>query len=76
MLVALPIELELGRTYQIEVVDSQGVFCVSGEAVRLHLPPRVPDGRQASGFMIGFELVGMDDTAEDRLGRFLKEVEK
>jgi hypothetical protein len=36
----------------------------------------VPDGRQASGFMIGFELVRMDDTAEERLGRFLKEVEK
>jgi hypothetical protein len=76
MLVALPIELELGRTYEIEVTDSQGVFCVNGEALRLHLPPRAPDGSQASGSMIGFEFVGMDAIMEKRLGRLLEEVGK
>ena len=74
MLVALPVEIELGRTYQIEVTDSQGVFCLNGEALRLHLPPRSADGSRDSGFRIGFEFVGTDAAAGDRLGRLLEEV--
>jgi len=74
MLVALPLELELGRTYGIEVTDSQGVLCLNGEALRLHLPPRSDAGRDGSGVRIGFEFVGIDVSARERLGRFLEEV--
>jgi hypothetical protein len=73
MLVALPVELELGRTYEIEVPDSQGVFCLSGEALRLHLPPHSAEESQKSGFKIGFEFVGIDAPAKERLGRLLEE---
>lgn len=50
MLVAVPVEVELGRTYRIEVTDSEGVFYLHGEALRLHLPP--PLGRRKSGIGI------------------------
>ena len=60
MLVAVPVELELGRTYQIEISDSEGVFCLLGEALRLHLPPRTPESGQAAGFLSGFEFLGTD----------------
>jgi hypothetical protein len=73
VLVAVPVEVELGRTYRIEVVDSEGVFCLRGEALRLHLPPRLPDGSQESGFKIGFEFVGTDPAAAERLARLLAE---
>lgn len=58
MLVALPVELELGRTYEMELRDSQGVFIVNGEALRLHLPPRPSDGRQVSESKLGSSLSG------------------
>lgn len=73
MLVALPVELELGRTYEIEVPDSQGVFCLSGEALRLHLPSHSAEESQKPGFKIGFEFVGIDAPAKERLGRLLEE---
>ncbi len=74
MLVAFPVELELGRAYEIEVTDSQGVFFLNGEALRLHLAPRSSDGSQGSGFRIGFEFVGTDAAVEERLRRLLEEV--
>lgn len=74
MLVAVPVEVELGRTYRIEVVDSEGVFCLHGEALRLHLPPRSAGGSQGSGFKIGFEFVGTDPAGGERLARLLAEV--
>ncbi len=74
MLVALPVELELGQTYQIELADSKGAFCLLGEALRMHSPPRTPDGgHQAVGFRIGFEFVGIDPAAGERLDRLLAE---
>jgi hypothetical protein len=73
MLVAVPVELELGRTYQIEISDSEGVFCLPAEALRLHLPPRTPDGGQTVGFRIGFEFVGTDPATGARLSRLLEE---
>ncbi len=73
MLVAVPVELELGHTYQIEVSDSEGVFRLPAEALRLHLPPRTPDGGQPVGFRIGFEFVGADPTTGERLSRLLEE---
>jgi hypothetical protein len=73
MLVAVPVEVELGRTYRIEVTDSEGVFYLHGEALRLHLPPRSADGSQGSGFKIGFEFVGTDPAAGKRLIRLLEE---
>ncbi len=69
MLVAVPVELELGRTYHIEISDSEGVFSLLGEALRLHLPPRTPDGGEAAGFRIGFEFVGIDPALGERLSR-------
>lgn len=76
MLVALPVELELGRTYQIEVTDSQGAFCLSGEALRLHLPPHTPDGaQQPAPFRVGFEFVGINPSSGDRLAQLLREAE-
>ncbi len=74
MLVALSVELELERTYQIELTDSQGVFCLLGEALRLHLPPRSADGGQVSGFRVEFEFVGIDAATGERLSRLLEEV--
>ncbi|MFI5342263.1 MAG: PilZ domain-containing protein [Candidatus Methylomirabilales bacterium] len=74
MLVALPVELELGRTYEVEVTDSQGVFLLNGEALRLHLPARSSEGSQGSGFRTGFEFVGSDAAVEERLARLLEEV--
>jgi hypothetical protein len=74
MLVAVPVEVELGRTYRIDVVDSEGVFCLHGEALRLHLPSRSADGSQGSEFKIGFEFVGTDPATAGRLSRLLKEV--
>jgi hypothetical protein len=73
MLVAVPVELELGRTYQIEISDSEGVFCLLGEALRLHLPPRTPESGQAAGFRIGFEFVGTDPATGERLSRLSQE---
>lgn len=73
MLVAVPVELELGRTYQIEVSDSEGVFCLPAEALRLHLPPRTPNRGQTAGYRIGFEFVGTDPATGARLSRLLEE---
>jgi hypothetical protein len=73
MLVAVPEEMELGRTYEIEVTDSQGTFRLNGEALRLHLPPRSGDERHGSEFGIGFEFVGIDAAARERLGQLLEE---
>lgn len=58
MLVALSVELELERTYQIEVPDSQGVFCLLGEALRLHLPPARLTGARSRGSGSGSNLLG------------------
>lgn len=74
MLIALPVELELGRTYEIEVADSQGVLCLNGEALRLHLPPRSDDESCGSGFRIGFEFVGIEASARERLCQLLEEM--
>ncbi len=72
MLVAVSVELELGRTYQIQVTDSEGVFCLHGEAQRLHLPPRSADGSRGSEFRIAFEFVGTDGAAIERLAQLLE----
>ncbi len=73
MLVAVPVELELGHTYQIEISDSEGVFCLPAEALQLHLPPREPDGGQTVGFRIGFEFVATHPPTGTRLSRLLEE---
>ena len=44
MQVRLPVAPELGRTNEIEVTDSQALFFLNGEALRLHLPSRSSDG--------------------------------
>jgi hypothetical protein len=67
------LEVELGRTYEIEVTDSQGTFRLNGEALRLHLPPRSGYERPGSEFGIGSEFVGIDATARERLGQLLEE---
>jgi hypothetical protein len=73
MLVSIPVELELGPTYQIEIADAQGVFSLRGEALRLHLPPRTATGGEATTFKVGFEFVGTDAAAGKRLSRLLEE---
>jgi hypothetical protein len=73
-LVALRVQLELGRAYQIEVTDSQGAFCLTAEALRLQLSPRSADGNQPAGFRIGFKFVGIDAAAGERLDRLLDDV--
>ena len=73
MLVAIPIELDLNWIYQIEVSDSRGVFCLHGEALRLHLPRRSATGSDAL-FKVGFEFVGTDAAAGQRLDQLLAEV--
>lgn len=73
-LIALPVELELGRTYEIEVTDSRGAFRLPGEALRIHLPSGTSGaGPEAAGFKIGFEFVGIDPAAGERLDRLLAE---
>jgi len=71
MLVALPVELELDRTYQIEVTDSRGAFRLHGEALRLHLPRRGGNGTEAALFKVGFEFVGTNAAASQRLEQLL-----
>ena len=44
MLVSLPVALELGRTDEIKVTDSQALFFLNGEALRLHPPSSSSDG--------------------------------
>ena len=73
MLVAVPVELDLNWIYQIEVSDSRGVFCLHGEALRLHLPRRGGSGTDAL-FRVGFEFVGADAAAGQRLDQLLAEV--
>jgi len=73
MLVAIPVELDLTWIYQIEVSDSRGVFRLHGEALRLHLPRRSASGTDAL-FKVGFEFVGMDAAAGQRLDQLLAEL--
>jgi hypothetical protein len=73
-LVALRVQLELGRTYQIEVTDSQGAFYLTAEALRLQLSLPMADGKQPPGFRIGFRFVEIDAAAAERLDRLLDEV--
>ena len=72
-LIAVPIELELDRTYRIEVSDPPEAFSLYGEALRLHLPRRNPDGSQEGGFKVGFEFLGLDVATAARLDRLLQE---
>ena len=72
-LIAVPIELELDRTYRIEVPEPPEAFSLYGEAMRLHLPPRYPDGSQEGGFKVGIEYVGLDITTAGQLDRLLEE---
>jgi len=72
-LIAVPIELELDRTYRIEVPEPPEAFSLYGEAMRLHLPHRNPDGSQEGGFKVGFEFVGLDITTAGQLDRLLQE---
>ena len=74
MLVALPVELELERTYHIEIADSRGAFRLHGEALRLHLPRRGGNGAEATPFKVGFEFVGTDAAAGRRLDQLLAEI--
>jgi hypothetical protein len=74
MLVALPVELELDRTYEIEVADSHGIFRLQGEALRLHLPHRGANGAETALFKVGFEFVGTDAAASQRLDQLLAEL--
>jgi len=73
MLVAVAIELELDRTYRIELSDVPEALSLYGEALRLHLPHRNPDGSQEGGFKVGFEFLGLDDSTAARLDRLLQE---
>lgn len=73
MLIAFPVELELGRTYQIEIPDGEGTFRLHGEALRIHLPPRTATGLEARLVKVGFEFVGTDAAARERLDRLLVE---
>jgi hypothetical protein len=73
MLVALPVELEIDRTYRIELTDPRGTFSLYGEALRLHLPRRGGNGTDAALFRVGFEFVGMDPEASRRLDLLLAE---
>jgi len=73
MLVAIPVELDLNWIYQIEVSDSHGVFRLHGEALRLHLPRRSASGTDAL-FKVGFEFVGMDTAAGQRLDQLLADM--
>jgi hypothetical protein len=73
ILVALPVELELERIYQIEITDSRGAFRLHGEALRLHLPRRGGNGADATLFKVGFEFSGMDPAASQRLDQLLAE---
>ena len=74
MLVAIPVELDLTWIYQIEVTDSRGVFRLHGEALRLHLPRRGGSGADAALFKVGFEFVGMDAAAGQRLDQLVAEL--
>jgi hypothetical protein len=74
MLVALSVELEVDRTYHIEVPGRHGAFRVHGEALRLHLPRRGGNGAEAGLFKVGFEFVGMDPATGERLDQLLAEV--
>jgi hypothetical protein len=74
MLVALPVEPELGRIYHIEITDSRGTFRLHGEALRLHLPRRGGNGAEATLFKVGFEFVGIDAAASQRLDQLLAEL--
>jgi len=74
MLVALSVEVELGRTYEIEVTDSRGSFRINGEALRIHLPPRSGNEPHTPEFGVGFEFVGMDVTSSERLSQLLEEL--
>jgi hypothetical protein len=73
MVVAIPVALDLSWHYQIEVSDSRGVFRLRGEALRLHLPRRSASGIDAL-FKVGFEFVGTDVGAGQRLDELLAEV--
>jgi hypothetical protein len=72
MLVAVPFELELDRTYRIDVPEPPEAFSLYGEALRLHLPRRNPDGSQDGGFKVGFEFVGLDVATAGQLDRLLQ----
>ncbi|MGE5848759.1 MAG: PilZ domain-containing protein [Candidatus Methylomirabilota bacterium] len=74
MLVALSVEVELDRTYHIEIPDPRGAFRLHGEALRLHLPRRGGNGAEAALFKVGFEFVGMDAAASQRLDQLLAEI--
>ena len=74
MLVALPVELELDRIYEIEVADSHGIFRLHGEALRLHFPRRGGNGAEAALFKVGFEFVVTDAASGQRLDEFLAEI--
>jgi len=73
MLIAVPVELELDRTYRIEVPDPPEAFFLYGEALRLHLPRRNPDGSHEGDFKVGFEFVGLDVATAARIDRLLQE---
>jgi hypothetical protein len=73
MLVAIPVEPDLNWFYQIEVSDSRGVFRLRGEALRLHLPRRGGSGTDAL-FKVGFEFVGTDAAAGQRLDQLLADL--
>ena len=73
MLIAVPVELELDRTYRIDVPEPPEAFSLYGEAMRLHLPHRNPDGSQEGGFKVGFEFVGLDVATAGQLDRLLQE---
>ena len=74
MLVVLPVELELDRTYEIEVADSRVIFRVHMEALRIHLPRRAGNGAEATLFKVGFEFVATDAAASRRLDQLLAEL--
>jgi len=74
MLVALPVELELGRIYQIEITDARGIFRLHGEALRLHLPQRSGNGAEVALCKMGFEFVGTDAASSQRLDQLLAEL--
>ena len=75
VLVSLAEELELGLTYRIDLLDSEGALSLWGEALRLHLPPSGVTTDEPKMFKVAFEFAGMDDSAARRLARMAKDIE-
>jgi hypothetical protein len=71
VLVSIAEELELGVSYQIELMDSEGALSLLGEALRLHMPSSDASIDEPKMFKVAFEFAGVGDSAARRLARLV-----